>query len=264
MKEKNSNSSMGKVDVVLSTLNAEKTIKKCLDAIQKDIPVNKVIIVDGGSNDETIPLIKKHSLWKKTALHIKQELNLGQSRAYAFSQVSTPFFVLIDSDVIIHPGWFNEMAKDIDEKTGAVESGRTTHYAIPSRYGGELDRALFGQNVIRTAAVEGIDIDDLNVLVNENNLPRHYMRKKGYVWKKNGKLLAEHYTNPVRYKDTGLLIYRTNVNKKMWIASGQSDRKTKRYKKIFFMFLDIWYKSVTLWVHLARKCFWYYMGWLRK
>jgi glycosyltransferase involved in cell wall biosynthesis len=252
------------IDVVVCTLNDEKTIEECLDAIEQDIPINYLIIVDGGSSDKTKEIIHNHHLAKKVKFYERPDLNLGESRAFAFTKVTTDFFALIDSDIVIHKGWFKEMVKSIKKDVGVVESGRTTHYTIPSKYGEEIDRGLFGQNIIRTKAVESISIEDLNVLCNEDNLTRYYIQREGYSWVKNGLLLAEHYTNPERYKDVPLLLYRLGVSKKILKSSGKADRLAKRYNKTVFMFLDIWYKPLKLWIELARKCFWYYVGWLRK
>ena len=51
-----------KISVVTVCLNSEKTIERCLESvIQQNYPKNKIehIIIDGGSKDSTIKIIKK-------------------------------------------------------------------------------------------------------------------------------------------------------------------------------------------------------------
>ena len=46
------------VDVVLLTKNSFKPcLKECLESIGDNLPINRLIIVDGGSTDETISFI---------------------------------------------------------------------------------------------------------------------------------------------------------------------------------------------------------------
>ena len=245
-----------KLDVVLSTFNSERTIKECLDAIAEEISTNNVIIVDGGSTDQTVDIIKSHKIFKEIKFYSRPDLNLGQSRAFSFQKVTTPYFVQIDSDIVIRKGWFKKMMEDMKSGVGVIEGGRNNHFCIPSKYGDEIDRGLFGQNIIRTDAVKNIKIDDLNVLCNEDNLTRFYVRKRGYSWIKNGCLLADHYSDPERYKNAPIWIYRFNASKKLLQSSGTADRLSRRYNKILFMFLDMWHKPLKLWFELARKCLW--------
>jgi len=47
-----------KIIVVLPAFNAEKTLEKTVSKIPKDI-VSEIILVDDGSNDDTVALAKK-------------------------------------------------------------------------------------------------------------------------------------------------------------------------------------------------------------
>jgi len=52
--------SLEPVDVLLFTLDAEIYLEKCLDSLYREIPVNKIIALDGGSKDRTIEILKKY------------------------------------------------------------------------------------------------------------------------------------------------------------------------------------------------------------
>ena len=51
-----------KISIITVCLNSEKTIKKCLDSvINQNYPKKKIeyIVIDGGSDDKTLSIIKK-------------------------------------------------------------------------------------------------------------------------------------------------------------------------------------------------------------
>jgi glycosyltransferase involved in cell wall biosynthesis len=181
-----------KFDVTLSTLNCDHKMKECMEGIIGEIPVNKIIVVDGGSTDRTLDILKEYP---QVELHDRPDLNLGQSREFAFSRVETEWFVQIDSDVVLRKGWFDKMIENRG-KGDVVEGGRIEHYAIPLPNTAPNSRAMYDQCMIRKKAVEGVKIDCLHC---EEELTRRYMESRGFKWYKHGELLADHYSMPVRY-----------------------------------------------------------------
>ena len=97
------------IDVTICTLQSSHKLKECLDSILREIPIHKIIVVDGGSTDGTFEILKEYP---QVELYIRPDLNLGQSRELSFSKVTTEWFVEIDSDVVLQKGWFREMVKD--------------------------------------------------------------------------------------------------------------------------------------------------------
>ena len=65
------------ISIITPSLNAEKYINKCIKSIrlQKEVNVQH-IVVDGGSNDSTIEIIKKNnfpnSFYLKAHLYMKR------------------------------------------------------------------------------------------------------------------------------------------------------------------------------------------------
>lgn len=52
-----------KVSIITPTLNSSKTIKDCIDSIKlQSYPLIEHIVIDGGSIDNTIELVKKHGI----------------------------------------------------------------------------------------------------------------------------------------------------------------------------------------------------------
>jgi len=53
---------LGAIDVVMLTLDAELSLEKSLFSIYKEIPVNRLIVCDGGSKDNTIKILVNKKL----------------------------------------------------------------------------------------------------------------------------------------------------------------------------------------------------------
>jgi len=50
------------ISIIIATFNAEKTLRRCLDSIKNQINPNfELIIIDGGSSDDTVGIIKAYS-----------------------------------------------------------------------------------------------------------------------------------------------------------------------------------------------------------
>lgn len=180
-----------KIDVVICTLNSVETIKKCLESVFLEIPVNRIVVVDGGSTDGTLEVL---SNYPQIILYVKPELNLGESRAFAFTKVSTPWFALIDSDIELLPGWFKAMEKDM-VRGDLIEGGRIE--ILPFKNNNPRGRFLNSVNLIKTEAVKGVQ---LPCTILEDELTRRIAESRGYKIFRNGNLLALHRSDAVRYR----------------------------------------------------------------
>lgn len=57
----NAQKNRANISIIISTLNAGDCLQGCLDSIKKQTIVPQLIVIDGGSEDETITIIKKNS-----------------------------------------------------------------------------------------------------------------------------------------------------------------------------------------------------------
>jgi len=46
------------IDVIVLTKNSERLLTECLASIYENVPVNKLIVVDGYSTDSTLEIVK--------------------------------------------------------------------------------------------------------------------------------------------------------------------------------------------------------------
>jgi len=113
------------IDVVMITKNsvtqfgAPTLFNKVLESIFQQIPIHKLIVVDGYSTDDTIKIVKKY-----TPYIIQDSRGRGKSREIGIQQVGTEWFAFIDSDVILCPNWFKEIRRSI----ACMHDIRVIHY----------------------------------------------------------------------------------------------------------------------------------------
>ena len=117
------------IDVIVRTKNSEELLKGCLQSIINEIPVRQIIIVDGGSTDRTLEIA---SNFNNVSIYAKPELNLGQATKFAFEMAKTEWVAIIDSDVLLRKGWFEQMKENMYE-ADAVESCRIDHYVFDTQ-----------------------------------------------------------------------------------------------------------------------------------
>jgi len=113
------------IDVLMLTLDAEMYLERCLDSVYREIPVEKVIVVDGGSKDRTVEILNKYP---RMEVHIRPDIRTtGKGLEFMFSRATTRWVSMIDADMELSPGWYDEMAKYKDEYD-YFESRRIMHY----------------------------------------------------------------------------------------------------------------------------------------
>ena len=105
-----------KIDVFIPTFNSMPEIKRLLKSIKYEIPINRIIIVDGGSSDGTIQFTKSEG----ATVLFQTHPGVGAARALALDLIETPIFASFDSDVQITPGWYKIMVKIMDDPHVAV------------------------------------------------------------------------------------------------------------------------------------------------
>ncbi|MBN2602960.1 MAG: glycosyltransferase family 2 protein [Candidatus Thermoplasmatota archaeon] len=101
--------SLEPVDVILPTLDAEPYLENCLDSLYREVPVNRVIVVDGGSKDKTIEIIKKYP---RMEIHIRPDMRTtGKAYEFMLGRAATPWILFLDADITFPEGWYNDMIK---------------------------------------------------------------------------------------------------------------------------------------------------------
>jgi glycosyltransferase involved in cell wall biosynthesis len=217
------------VDVIIRTRNSEEFLKECLEAIHREIPVRKIIVVDSGSTDRTLEIA---SSFEKVDIYVKPELNLGQATKFGFTKAQTEWVAVIDSDIILRKGWFDEMKVNLHD-ADAVEGCRIDHYRIEVPV--ECDRlryGVFGQTLLKREPVTKMDLD---LPHGEDAAIKFNFEKNGLRWKKIRNYSADHYPKiqSTTYRRTGAVFrpYAIHVPKRQQIEEGHIYRQYEMITK---------------------------------
>jgi len=168
------------VDVCVPVLQAPS--KSFEEMLRRELPVNRILY------SEAKPL--------------------GTARQQLIEAVSTDWFVFVDSDVELLPGWFDMVWSMVDDRTGAVD-GPCSWPDQPevdaynkvvkgldqllgkTRAGERPIRAFTGDTLVRTETVKDIKIPPVPVF--EDEFIRMHIEAKGYLWKRTPQVVCLHH-----------------------------------------------------------------------
>lgn len=111
---------MQAIDVVMLTRNSECVLDECLRSIYENVPVNRLIIVDRFSADETLKIIERYDKEYGNVVVLLREGTRAMARQEGIEKVVTEWFMFVDSDVVLCKDWFKKALKLVDEKVGAI------------------------------------------------------------------------------------------------------------------------------------------------
>lgn len=86
------------VSIIILTYNCEQTIKKCLSSVfNVDYPRDRyeVIIIDSGSNDTTLEIVKEFPIDK---IVVKKGISRGHARNIGVQEARGEIVAMVDSD----------------------------------------------------------------------------------------------------------------------------------------------------------------------
>jgi len=184
-----------KVDVVLLTKNSLKPcLSECVESIYRNVPVNRLLVVDGGSTDGTLELLKEYP-----GVKIIEDSygTRASARQKGIDAVETEWHIHVDSDVILCEDWFKKSWEEIADDVGAVWGVAVPNekhyynatYAMSKLYRISIkdlmvrqmrsERCMMHDTLIRTATVSDIRIPP-NLRVWEDDYIGRHIIKKGY------------------------------------------------------------------------------------
>jgi glycosyltransferase involved in cell wall biosynthesis len=110
----------GSIDVVLLTKDSERKLRDCVDSIYRNIPVARLIVVDGCSKDKTLEILGEFNQKYSNVKVIMDKGTRATARQKGIEAVETDWFVFVDSDVVLCRDWFKKAQKYIADDVGAV------------------------------------------------------------------------------------------------------------------------------------------------
>ena len=132
--------SVKKISIITVVLNGEKSIERCLNSvINQKYPSNKIehIIIDGGSKDKTVNILKKYKN-KISYWHSKKDKGLYDAMNKGISKCTGEIIGILNSDDYFYPNTFKIVSNyfsnfKIDYLFGSVIKKRVYHNFFPQR-----------------------------------------------------------------------------------------------------------------------------------
>jgi glycosyltransferase involved in cell wall biosynthesis len=123
------------ISVIIPTLNEEKYLPRCLKSLvnQAADARTEILVVDGGSTDETVRIAKKYA----DRVLMKPKAPVGAARNLGAKVAAGDILAFIDADTIANPQWLNSVVGTFQGQPGAVG---VTGPTLP--YDGRLSDAI--------------------------------------------------------------------------------------------------------------------------
>lgn len=117
---------MKKVSIVIPAKNEENRIGNTLDAILKlDYPDFEVIVVDNGSTDKTMDVVRNHP---KVILLSQPLKGVQNVREMGRKHAKGEMIACLDADCVPHPDWLTQGVKYFDDEKVVAVSGPYDYY----------------------------------------------------------------------------------------------------------------------------------------
>jgi glycosyltransferase involved in cell wall biosynthesis len=181
-------SRIGGLDLVMLTYNREDTMERALRSVS-GIDFNSVICVDHYSTDKSVNIIRQYFPSVKI---FYEKGGLGFARTLAIREVRSPFFLFLDSDVVLPETFLSSVSKFLGKSVGAIQGKRHVNdpfwgkiiEARTPKVGYRImrshDRPFTGATLIRTRAVQGANVSQYKMM--EDYFLMRYLQKNGYLW----------------------------------------------------------------------------------
>lgn len=115
---------MKRICVITTVLNEEKTIKDLLDSLFiQTLKPTSIIIVDGGSKDTTVGIIKSFMPKHKILKVVVKKGNRSVGRNEAIKLADCEIIACCDAGCILDKNWLKNITKPFDDKNVDVVSG---------------------------------------------------------------------------------------------------------------------------------------------
>jgi len=176
------------VDVVIITKNSEHMLSECLKSVYKNVPVNRLIVVDGGSTDKTLEIVRDFQKKHGNILVLQDRGTRATARQKGIDQVKTEWFMFVDSDAVLCKDWFKKAEKHLGQNVGAIwgiEVWSTIQNPVLLKTFLWITRKIFDlrggthDTLIRTDLVKDIEIPKF-LHVFEDAYIKDWITQKGY------------------------------------------------------------------------------------
>jgi glycosyltransferase involved in cell wall biosynthesis len=106
------------ISVIVPTLNEEKYLPRCLRSLANQASDRslEILVVDGGSTDQTVQIAKKYA----DKVFVKANAPVGAARNLGAKAATGDILAFIDADTIANPEWLTSIAEAFRREPRAV------------------------------------------------------------------------------------------------------------------------------------------------
>lgn len=189
------------VDVIIPVVHTNELWEANLRSIYREVPVNQLLISDGGCIDNSIDIVKKYP--RVVVYDHSSYVSLGYCLRRLIEAVKTEWFIYLHSDVYLPEGWFDTMKKYQDYYDWFGCPQRITamiEYQNIDKMHGEVRPYAGSQMGRKNAFIEGIKgIDDDFVYRQEDYVLVHIVEDNGF---KHGRIEDTYHYHQVMHKES--------------------------------------------------------------
>ena len=183
------------VDVIIPVIHSNELWRANLFSFYREIPINRLLIGDGGCIDNTIELVKEFP--RVDILDHREIATIGFSERKLIEAVETDWFIHLHSDVYLPAGWFDHMSNYMNQYDyyGCTERD-TLMIEHESDYG---DRPWAGAQFVRKASLDaGLKgLDDDYIYRQGDFIYRRIIEEGGF---KEGKVRDTYHYHQIMYR----------------------------------------------------------------
>ena len=116
------------VSVIIATYTRAALLDECLQYLgaQRFGEGDEVVVVDNGSIDDTVAVVKRHQAAFAVPLHLLYETQPGKSHALAraLAVATGGVFAFLDDDINVASGWLDAVRTTMSDRSIALMGGR--------------------------------------------------------------------------------------------------------------------------------------------
>lgn len=109
-----------KTTVIIPTLNEEKRIQSCIQAVKEQAAGTEILVVDGGSTDNTVHIAEQ--LGARVVIETTKTVSAGRDKG--LHEATGDIVIFIDADCLPETDWFSQLIKPFSDQTVMGVGGR--------------------------------------------------------------------------------------------------------------------------------------------
>ncbi len=203
------------IDIVLLTKNSEYVLEQCLDSLYRNVPVKRLIVVDGGSQDNTLKILRKYP---NVEIVDDKPTCRGIARQIGMEKAETDWFMFIDSDVVLCQNWYNNILNENDftqEDTGAICAVDIPCGVEVNTFTGKLFKSIEQKVFEMRGSCHDIlirkrAVGDIKIPSSLHTLEDLYIKK--WIVSKGYKFVIDQTSFCIHYKTMKSLFSRSNIS----------------------------------------------------